>query len=259
MKSFWFTLFLISILFLSCKKIDASKGEKLDHSVSVGSFNQIVLKFGGILNYTEDSTQHTVTLHTSQAVMDILDVKVENGQLIFGLKDGYTLTHPEDIEISVVSPLCNYFNLSGIGKMNIFRTSDSLLNRCEFIISGNGDANVNKMHATELFSLVSGSGNIRIENINVVNNASVVSGSGDIALYGNTYTNILQVSGVGNINSYSLNSVHANINFSGSASARVRVDSTLNVNISGYGNVFYKGYPAITSSISGDGGVIDSN
>ncbi|MCB0476648.1 MAG: DUF2807 domain-containing protein [Crocinitomicaceae bacterium] len=257
------TILFIGLVFLtftsSCKKIDAAKGTKSDHVIQYGNFNGIVLESGGNLYYTEDSTQYSIVINTTDKVFEAMNIRVENNQLVIGLEKGYSIKNPEEISIYVSAPLCKDYLISGTGKIEINRTTDSILDRCEMIVSGSGNILVNQMDAIELFSLISGQGNIAVQNMNVTNNAGVVSGAGDIAFYGDTYTNYLQVSGTGNINSFSLNSVHANVVFSGSASARVRVDSTLNVDISGYGNVFYKGYPSITTNISGDGNVVDSN
>lgn len=258
-KEFVVTLFTFLFLASSCKKVDAGKGEPTDHLIAVSAFNRIVLETGGKLTYTEDSTDQYFNIRTTSEVMEILDIRVEDSTLIIGIQKGYTIKNSDEILMTINSPLCKDYIVSGNGDIEIHRTTSDTLPRCELIISGSGNIDVNQMHALELFNLISGSGNMYLQNIHSSSTANIISGSGDFALYGDCYSNYIQVSGTGNINSYSFNTIHSEVKISGSASARVRVDSTLNVEINGYGNVFYKGYPTVTTNISGDGDVINAN
>ena len=115
------------------------------------------------------------------------------------------------------------------------------------------------MDANELFSLISGDGAINMNNIKAKNNYSVISGSGNMALFGHSNNSYLAVNGTGNIYSYSLDTYHSTCDISGSAGIRVKADSTLSIFISGYANLFYKGFPLISSNITGDGNVVDDN
>ncbi len=239
--------------------MDASKGDKTDHLIPLPAFNRIELRSGGILNYTEDSLQHTIIVNSSDEVMEAMEVYVDDSTLIFGLKEGYTITNYDQITITVNSKLVKDYVIKGEGEININRTTNTNLDRSELIISGTGMINVNQMDASTMFSLISGDGDIHLQNLTANVNYGIISGSGDLALYGFARRSELQVDGVGNIYAYPLDTYHTKCNAIGSASMRVKADSTLDISISGYGNIFYKGFPTITTDISGDGSVIDDN
>lgn len=260
MKTVFFFLILTSIFaFSSCKKVNAKKGPILDHPVTARAFNQIVLKCGGTLRYYENANDSTIVITTSQEVFDVLEIWVEDSVLTFGLKKGYSINNVDHLYLLVSAPLVKNFTLSGLGDIEVNRSTTTNLERCELTIKGAGDITVNQMNSTTLFTLISGKGDVTINNIVATNTSNVISGSGDITLYGDTYYNYLSVQGTGNFNAFSLYSTHADIDFSGHASARVRVDSTLDVNISGYGNIFYKGFPTISQNITGSGSINNAN
>lgn len=67
------------------------------------------------------------------------------------------------------------------------------------------------------------------------------------------------LTGVGNINAFDMKAGTCTITSTGVGNCEVYVLDELTVTISGVGNVYYKGDPAITSSIVGLGQLIDAN
>ncbi len=86
-----------------------------------------------------------------------------------------------------------------------------------------------------------------------------LSGSGDFYLEGFADNVDIRITGSGWVRTFNLNSDFSDITISGSGSAEVTVDNDLDISISGSGDVFYKGHPVISSSITGSGKVIDAN
>ena len=86
-----------------------------------------------------------------------------------------------------------------------------------------------------------------------------LSGSGDVYVEGYADNVDIANTGSGWVRSFNLNSDFSDITISGSGSAEVTVDNDLDILISGSGDVFYKGHPVISSSITGSGKVIDAN
>jgi hypothetical protein len=85
-------------------------------------------------------------------------------------------------------------------------------------------------------------------------------GVGDYDLSGEVQEELTIVhTGVGNIDAYDMRVDTCTITFSGIGDCRVNVISDLNVTITGLGDVYYRGNPSITSSLTGAGQLINDN
>jgi hypothetical protein len=79
-----------------------------------------------------------------------------------------------------------------------------------------------------------------------------LSGPGQGKLY-------LNNTGTGTINAFNLEVDTCYVSLTGTGSCKVTVNELLDAIITGTGNVYYRGYPAITSHITGLGSLISSN
>lgn len=86
-----------------------------------------------------------------------------------------------------------------------------------------------------------------------------LEGVGNVDFSGQTNSFNLMITGEGNVSAFGLTAGTCTIVVSGSGNTEVTVTDQLDVTISGAANVYYKGYPTVTSSISGSGTVVDSN
>ena len=86
-----------------------------------------------------------------------------------------------------------------------------------------------------------------------------LNGVGNFGLTGSSNYLGIDLTGVGNVEAFDLNTLVCDIRISGVGTAEVTVNDTLNVVIIGQGSVFYKGNPEITSDITGNGDVINAN
>ncbi len=102
---------------------------------------------------------------------------------------------------------------------------------------------------------VSGSGSMEMD-VTAGQITSTISGSGNIRLSGNSAIHTINISGSGNVIALDLDAARCGIRISGSGECYVFVRQSLDADISGSGNVKYKGSPAITSTISGSGQLI---
>lgn len=85
-------------------------------------------------------------------------------------------------------------------------------------------------------------------------------GSGDLTLQGQIPSLELSTTGSGDINAEPVYAVKAIVNCTGSGDIRVRVSDTLQVNISGSGDVRYWGNPSVLNvNITGSGDLIHMN
>jgi hypothetical protein len=92
-----------------------------------------------------------------------------------------------------------------------------------------------------------------IEAISLVGNGSLdVIGNKQESLY-------IDIVGVGDINSYGLELDYCEINISGVAVCRIRVNKELSGLVSGVGTIYHRGDPTVTLRIFGEGEIIDDD
>ena len=104
-------------------------------------------------------------------------------------------------------------------------------------ISGSGDIQLDSLDASDVNAKISGSGSITVASHVVIDHESV------------------KISGSGSVNTLDMQAIDADVEISGSGNCKLYVLEHLYVNISGSGDVLYKGTPAITFNGSGSGTV----
>lgn len=106
---------------------------------------------------------------------------------------------------------------------------------------------------------VLGSGSVDI-GLDVRDNVDVsLTGSGKVFLEGNTRQAYYEIAGSGLVQAFGLYANRAEVVISGSGSCELTARSTLDVDISGSGVAYFKGYPSVKSRISGRGELFDAN
>ena len=172
-------------------------------------------------------------------IIDELNTNISNKEWEIKLKDGCYNNADMDIEITI--PSLKAANLIGSGKIRIndFDNQENQL----FAISGSGSISIGGNTGTkDLKFSISGSGNIDVsENFSDLESVK------------------LTITGSGDFDAFSLESMNYEINLSGSGSANVFAKKELNGTISGSGNINYKGNPAINVNVSGSGKVKNRN
>jgi hypothetical protein len=142
-------------------------------------------------------------------------------------------------------------NIRPLDKIKLFITTDKLE---DFKLSGSGNVSTtNKFSGGDHLDLdISGSGNIHFD-VNTPSVSSSISGTGDIYVTGETKNSKIDIAGSGNYHAEDLKAENAKVIIAGSGDARLFADSTLDINIAGVGNVYYKGNASISQSIAGTG------
>ena len=126
------------------------------------------------------------------------------------------------------------------------------------IVAGSGDMEIGAFdNLSNLGLIVSGSGNIiTTSTVAVQNTVDIkISGSGNIRVNGTaSHSNIL-ISGSGDSRASKLKTSSNNSLISGSGNAEIDVTNKLSATLSGSGNVYYTGAPAIDRQEIGSGRV----
>ncbi|MEX1001415.1 MAG: head GIN domain-containing protein [Crocinitomicaceae bacterium] len=253
-----FFFFILILGLISCKKVDAGKGEVIDQRLDVADFNKIHFSIGGQLNYTQES-KTSVQITTSEKVADALDIYVEDMTLYIKAKDKYVVKNSELITINVTDNDVYDITVSGSGNVSADFDPSHQFNEHHLRVSGSGNITANEVATDQQTSTISGSGNISYDWLNATEALCNISGSGNVTYAGNVNQLETNLSGNGHFYGFEMDTYDATVNVSGEGNAEVRVQHQLNANISGSGNISYKGSPILVTAVSGTGKMIDAN
>ena len=175
-----------------------------------------------------------VKLEGDENILPYIEVDQEGDRIKIKTKQGYNLSPSSDLNVYVTSPVYSSIEVSG--------SSD---------IMGQ-----NKITNPENLALeASGAGDIEME-VDAPEITASISGSGSISLKGQTKDLDINFSGAGHAYCYDLLTENTKVDISGAGSAEVYASVKLEADVSGAGNITYKGNASnVTQQISGAGSV----
>lgn len=206
-------------------------GEVITEERTVGGFTRVDLAGIGDLRISLGDTAALVVEGESNILPHITTV-VQGSTLVIGIEPGINPSPTERLVYNLTVQALEGIEVSGLGSVEA-----PALEAQRFDLS------------------VSGGGNIDLEAL-TANSLSVnLSGLGDINVNGGQVQVLdVNLSGGGNYNGDAMQSETTSVNVSGLGSSTVWVTGDLDVNISGAGDVKYRGEPtSITQNISGLG------
>jgi hypothetical protein len=171
-------------------------------------------------------------------LLDYVKVSATGGVIRIGMKPDYTYSGM-NITAIVEMPTVTGITATHAGNIEIDSFPNTLNN---LLLTTSGSGNINAVAHLQIGALT-------------VN----MSNSGSIYLKGSAFNQDVQLSGSGNFDSFDLPVNSATITSSGTGNAFVNPKTDLNVTILSTGNISYKRYPIIISSITGSGLLIDAN
>jgi len=184
-----------------------------------------------------DVQEVTVTGHPN--IISRLKRNVSNGIWKAELEDG--CYNDNNLEINIKVPNMNYVKLAGSGNVviNDFINQQNM----EIIIEGSASVELNNNQGAQNLDIsIEGSG--------------YVIGNGS---FENLESLDIQILGSGYYNAFSMETNSCRIYTVGGGYCNVFVNDNLDITIDGSTEVNYKGYPTITSNISGSGSINDVN
>lgn len=204
---------------------------------SVGNFKSV--EVGGAINvYVSQGSPSAVKLEGDENILQYIEVVQEGDRLIVRTKNGYDLDPSSKLRVDVTTPVYDRIQTSGA---------------CDII----GQTKIST--PDELTLSVSGAGDIKMD-LDAPRLKAEVSGSGSLHLKGQTKDADLNLSGVGNAHCYELLSENTRVDISGAGSAQVYASVKLDAQVSGVGNIHYKGNPPdVKQEVSGAGSVSKEN
>lgn len=241
MKKLILPLFTISIiwLFASCRHciegsdviITEDRTNQIryfDEIESNGDFNIIII---------QDSINEVI-IDGDNNIVPYISTYVSGSRLVLEYKTNKCFQDHETTTITVRCSDLTRLNLNGSGNIN-----------CDELFVED-DIKIN----------LAGSGNISIYNIDAKDVNAKISGSGDIYLTGDAVYSEYYISGSGLIKAFRLQVDESDAIITGSGNIYVSFYDFLNVDISGSGNVYFKGDDRrIDATITGSGDIIDNN
>lgn len=234
MKSFLFIALLgITLLTTSCEKISGVgpiRSEIRNHK----NYDGLRVSVCGQLNFQLSQT-YSVEILAQDNILDELESRVSDGDLVFKWSHPLRIRNCEDITINVKGPDLKRILNSGATDIAVRGEVDE--KNLDITLSGSGIVDMQDvLIENEITIHLSGSGGTYIKNGKADETKLFVSGSGEIDL-GKVVTN------------------EAESHISGSGSITVNVKNYLEAFISGSGDVYYFGNPEVNSKVSGSGRV----
>ncbi|MDR0977192.1 MAG: DUF2807 domain-containing protein [Prevotellaceae bacterium] len=256
------TLPLSAQIFGSSKKVVASKNY-VTKSIHVDEFN--ALSVGGSFDviFTQRPGRPEVIISTSDNIIDLIDVRVEQGTLRINFKKNTNVSY-KLLTVQVYGGDMNRFSMAGSGSLIIkggLKTEQALTLsmagsgdlegsniQCANLkasMAGSGDISINGVNCLSLTASMSGSGDITLKDIKATNVETSIAGSGDITLSGSADTGKYSIAGSGGITASDLKVKDLSTSISGSGGIKCFATDNLKIRVSGSGRVGYKGNPVL--------------
>jgi hypothetical protein len=234
MKQPFFLLGTAIVLLMTqtaCRKV-VGRGPLTSETRSVSGIQHIDLQMDAKVEVTQDST-YFLEVVAQANIMDKILTQQNGAKLSIRHRNNLWIK-ADDIIIRIHLPNISALDVSGSGCIQAMSPLQS--NQMEMEISGSGEINLPTLNAQNFDAEISGSGKITISSgtCPVVN--TDISGSGAIRISG-------------------MQSNQVRTRTSGSGLTKVWATQTLFADISGSGDVLYRGNPLIDTHISGSGKV----
>jgi hypothetical protein len=171
-------------------------------------------------------------------LLDYVKISATGGVIRIGMKPDYTY---QNLNISAVVEMPTITGITATHAGNIeIDTFVNVLPTLALTTSGSGN--------------ITSLGKLKVGALSIT-----MSNSGTIYLQGNATTQTVQLSGSGGLNSFDMLVNSSTITNNGTGNVFVQVKNDLDATIDSSGNISYKGYPSLTTNITGTGLLIDAN
>ncbi|MET6998641.1 head GIN domain-containing protein [Chitinophaga defluvii] len=225
---------IFSFILSGCRRDTiVGSGHVITEERPIDPFSEVTVDGSFDIQLTQDGNQ-PLKIEAEDNVMRVVETYVSGNTLRIKIKDHTNLRRYKTIQVYVHSAAFNRVIFSGSGSLN---TTDTI-RASKFTYELNGSASANlTLNADQIATIINGSGNMRFKG------------------KANSYNS--EINGSGDINGLDLLTHNASLTVHGSGDQSISVDTQLDVNIYGSGNVQYKGNPGkVNSNVQGSGKVI---
>jgi len=229
-KSSLIALLVGCSVWFSCAT-DIMTGQIVKEARNLPVFQAIHLSMSADVYLSQGGPQ-SVQIEAEKASLEDIETEVKGNSLIVKTRDG---------------------QWRGMGKVKVFITVQEI---SQIDLSGSGNIeSQTPIRSGDMKIELSGSGNVKIMALEAPKIAVTITGSGNVTMAGTNDQAQLDatITGSGSMKAEELSAASAVITITGSGSARVNVLKELETNITGSGNVQYKGNPMINAHSTGSG------
>lgn len=230
-------MILTSVLALAACNFTASanddRGPRTQRGFEVGAFDRVALGGSHDVVVTVGGVP-SVRAEGSAKALERLEIKVENGVLGIGTKEG------------------NWVSFGNNGGITVYVTTPSLAGAS---IGGSGDMRIDKVEGGSFAASIGGSGDMRIAALKVAEASFSVAGSGGVTASGAADKATISVAGSGDIDASGLETKNSTVSVVGSGEVRARAMETASVSMMGSGDVSMEGSARCTVNKRGSGDV----
>jgi len=237
MKKVFVFILLSFILFSSC---DFGGGERVKGNSNIQTQERPISSFsrvevhGSMKVNVSQGDERKVMIEADENLIALIETIQDGNRLVIRSKEGYHLDPTGDMRVYITAPLYESIEVSGA---------------CDLI----GQTRINNSEKMKLH--VSGAGEIRME-VDAPEIEAHISGSGSVNLKGETKNFDLDLSGAANARCYELLAENTTVSISGAGDAEVYASVKLDAQVSGAGEVKYKGdAKEVKQNVSGAGSV----
>ncbi len=211
---------------------------------------------GSIDVIIDPSLESEAVIEGESNVIDLVELNQNSsGELTVSTKDHTSLTLHKPMTVRIPAVNGGTIELDGSGSISL--DADEALKGDNFRVGimGSGDIQL-ILETSDLEALVSGSGDIDLK-VNTQQIRADIDGSGRIKVDGSAANADISINGSGDFDGRDCAMKSVNVNISGSGDISVNVASELTGSVNGSGDVIYTGDPATVSiSDNGSGDVI---
>ena len=228
-------------------------GAATEVNTLVADFTKISMSIAGSVELVQ-SDEHRVKLNLVAGKLDDLGIEVRRGTLELkqdcGIRVRCTRPHPK-IEGTIYFRTIEELEMLGGGRMT---AKDLTIPGLNVSVNGAGDIEFGAVDSEEVDFKINGAGDISIQQGKFDAFSASINGAGDIVVEdGETSTCEVTLIGSGDFNGTGLESSVTDVKIIGAGDVLVHAFETLNVSISGSGEVSYDGRPKVSSKIQGSG------
>ena len=232
-------VFFFFVLFLaSCSEHIVGEGETVSQTfLPVSNFSKISVD-NDIDVTVKYSTTKKVEVAGYKNLVEKVRISATNGTLRIAMKDEYTY---DNMNLTAVVSLPSFSQIFVTHNGNVEIDSfPNIFTTLHFGLSSNG--NLTTLHPLTSQGMTAD-----------------LSGSGSVTINGVCKNLDLNLTSSGNWNGFNHSCGTATVNITNQGQAEVSPEFKLNATISGSGNIYYKRYPVVLSTITGTGAAIDAN
>lgn len=192
-------------------------------SVEINGEFELIYRSGGVTG---------VELEMHENLFEYVELSVNNGRLLVNSTANILTNSDQTPKLYVTAPEFKALVIRGL--VTMYNADMIIGERFDIRVSGACDVNAR----------------LDVERLDVD-----ISGAGTLTLQGTAEEAAFKLSGAGSIDALDLEAVEASVSVSGAGSCSISCSGRLDAQISGVGDITYRGEPQVVSNVSGMGSI----